>query len=36
MTLNRATRAQRLLKLQFPAAVPSIFTGLRNAAGSRP
>ena len=22
-----------LLKLQFPAAVPSIFTGLRNAAG---
>jgi NitT/TauT family transport system permease protein len=33
MTLNRATRAQRLLKLQFPAAVPSIFTGLRNAAG---
>jgi NitT/TauT family transport system permease protein len=33
MTLNRATRAQRLFKLQFPAAVPSIFTGLRNAAG---
>ncbi len=33
MTLNRATRAQRLLKLEFPAAVPSIFTGLRNAAG---
>ena len=32
-TLNRATRAQRLLKLQFPAALPSIFTGLRNAAG---
>jgi NitT/TauT family transport system permease protein len=32
-TLNRATRWQRLLKLQFPAAVPSIFTGLRNAAG---
>jgi NitT/TauT family transport system permease protein len=31
--LNRATRAQVLLKLQFPAAVPSIFTGLRNAAG---
>jgi NitT/TauT family transport system permease protein len=33
MTLNRATRAQRLFKLEFPAAVPSIFTGLRNAAG---
>jgi len=33
MTLNRATRLQRLFKLQFPAAVPSIFTGLRNAAG---
>jgi NitT/TauT family transport system permease protein len=33
MTLNRATRTQRLVKLQFPAAVPSIFTGLRNAAG---
>lgn len=32
-TLNRASRRQRLLKLQFPAAVPSIFTGLRNAAG---
>jgi NitT/TauT family transport system permease protein len=32
-TLNRATRAQRLLKLQFPAALPAIFTGLRNAAG---
>ena len=31
--LNRATRTQVLLKLQFPAAVPSIFTGLRNAAG---
>lgn len=31
--LNRATRAQVLAKLQFPAAVPSIFTGLRNAAG---
>ena len=31
--LNRATRSQVLLKLQFPAAVPSIFTGLRNAAG---
>jgi NitT/TauT family transport system permease protein len=33
LTLNRATRWQRLTKLQFPAAVPSIFTGLRNAAG---
>ncbi|MFC4947333.1 ABC transporter permease [Pseudonocardia sp. GCM10023141] len=33
MTLNRATRAQRLFKLEFPAAVPSIFTGLRTAAG---
>jgi NitT/TauT family transport system permease protein len=32
-TLNKATRWQRLMKLQFPAAVPSIFTGLRNAAG---
>jgi NitT/TauT family transport system permease protein len=32
-TLNKATRWQRLLKLQFPAAVPAIFTGLRNAAG---
>lgn len=33
MTLNKATRLQRLWKLEFPAAVPSIFTGLRNAAG---
>jgi NitT/TauT family transport system permease protein len=33
LTLNKATRWQRLVKLQFPAAVPSIFTGLRNAAG---
>ena len=32
-TLNKASRWQRLTKLQFPAAVPSIFTGLRNAAG---
>jgi NitT/TauT family transport system permease protein len=32
-TLNRATRVQRLAKLQFPAALPSIFTGLRTAAG---
>jgi NitT/TauT family transport system permease protein len=33
LTLNKATRWQRLWKLQFPAAVPAIFTGLRNAAG---
>ena len=33
MTLNRATRLQRLFKLEFPAAVPAIFTGLRTAAG---
>lgn len=33
LTLNKASRWQRLVKLQFPAAVPSIFTGLRNAAG---
>lgn len=33
LTLNKATRWQRLAKLQFPAAVPAIFTGLRNAAG---
>lgn len=32
-TLARASRWQRLLKLQAPAAVPSIFTGLRTAAG---
>ncbi|MFT4082405.1 MAG: ABC transporter permease [Nocardioides sp.] len=32
-TLNRASWWQRLAKLKFPAAVPSIFTGLRNAAG---
>ncbi|GMA31033.1 ABC transporter permease [Litorihabitans aurantiacus] len=32
-TLNRATRWQRLTRLQLPAAVPAIFTGLRNAAG---
>jgi len=32
-SLNKATRWQRLTKLQFPAAVPSIFTGLRNASG---
>ena len=33
LTLNRATRLQRLRKLEFPAAVPAIFTGLRTAAG---
>ncbi len=33
MTLNKATRWQRLAKLEFPAAVPAVFTGLRNAAG---
>jgi NitT/TauT family transport system permease protein len=33
LTLNRATRMQRLFKLEFPAAVPAIFTGLRTAAG---
>jgi NitT/TauT family transport system permease protein len=33
MTLNKATRLQRLVKLEFPAAVPAIFTGLRTAAG---
>ncbi|MDZ8274618.1 ABC transporter permease [Microbacterium aquimaris] len=32
-TLNKASRWQRLMKLQLPAAIPSIFTGLRNAAG---
>lgn len=32
-TLNRASRWARLWKLQLPAAIPSIFTGLRNAAG---
>src|SRR3546814_6737841 len=32
-TLNKAKRWQRLVKLQLPAAIPSIFTGLRNAAG---
>ncbi|GAB3423938.1 ABC transporter permease [Flindersiella endophytica] len=32
-TLNRATRWQRLLKLQLPAAVPAIFGGLRISAG---
>jgi NitT/TauT family transport system permease protein len=32
-TLNRASRWQRLVLLQLPAAVPSIFTGLRTSAG---
>src|SRR3546814_41236 len=32
-TLNKAKRWQRLVKLQLPAAIPSIFTGLCNAAG---
>ena len=32
-TLNRAARLTRLVKLQIPAAAPSIFTGLRIAAG---
>lgn len=32
-TIHRARRWQRLMKLQLPAAVPSIFTGLRTAAG---
>ncbi|UFU07044.1 ABC transporter permease [Ruania halotolerans] len=32
-TLNKATALQRLTKLKFPAALPAIFTGLRNAAG---
>ncbi|MFJ6653088.1 ABC transporter permease [Microbacterium sp. NPDC091313] len=32
-TLNKASRWQRLTKLQLPAALPAIFTGLRNAAG---
>jgi NitT/TauT family transport system permease protein len=32
-TLNKATRRQRLTKLQLPAALPSIFTGLRTSSG---
>ncbi|MFI5954473.1 ABC transporter permease [Cryptosporangium sp. NPDC051539] len=32
-TLNKASRWQRLVLLQLPAAVPSIFTGLRTSAG---
>jgi NitT/TauT family transport system permease protein len=33
MTLNGAGRVTRLVKLQFPAAMPSIFTGLQISAG---
>lgn len=33
MTLNGASRWTRLVKLQFPAAMPSIFTGLQISAG---
>ncbi len=33
MTLNGAGRFTRLFKLQFPAAMPSIFTGLQISAG---
>jgi NitT/TauT family transport system permease protein len=32
-TLNKASRWQRLAKLQLPAALPSIFTGLRTSSG---
>jgi NitT/TauT family transport system permease protein len=32
-TLHEASRATRLLRLQFPAALPSVFIGLRTAAG---
>jgi NitT/TauT family transport system permease protein len=32
-TLHNASRWTRLSKLQFPAALPAIFVGLRNAAG---
>ncbi|HKS44860.1 MAG TPA: ABC transporter permease [Amycolatopsis sp.] len=32
-TLNNASRWQRLTKLQLPAALPSIFTGLRTSSG---
>lgn len=32
-TMAKATRWQRLMKLEAPAAVPAIFTGLRAAAG---
>jgi NitT/TauT family transport system permease protein len=33
-SLGRVSRATRLRKLQFPAALPAIFTGLRIAAGA--
>jgi NitT/TauT family transport system permease protein len=33
-TLHRADRLDRLVKLQLPAALPAIFTGLRIAAGA--
>jgi len=33
MTLNGASRMTRLFKLQYPAAMPSIFTGLQISAG---
>ncbi|MGB3735194.1 MAG: ABC transporter permease [Ilumatobacter sp.] len=33
MTLNGASRLTRLFKLQYPAAMPSIFTGLQISAG---
>jgi NitT/TauT family transport system permease protein len=33
LTLHRAGRFTRLRKLQFPAAMPAIFTGLRISAG---
>lgn len=32
-TLNKATNAQRLWKLQIPAAIPSIFAGLKISSG---
>jgi NitT/TauT family transport system permease protein len=32
-TLNKASRWQRLTKLQVPAALPSVFTGLRTSSG---
>lgn len=32
-TLQKATKWQRMTKLMLPAAIPSIFTGLRQAAG---
>lgn len=33
VTLHRANRRTRLVKVQFPSALPAIFTGLRIAAG---